>query len=204
MNRRRALLSFIACKQTEPSIPNNQILYTSSDGNVITPYRTTVFGANIISNTYNNVMGIITFDGDVTDIGQSAFSGCNKLTSVTIPNSVTTIGSSAFNNCYRLKSIPIPDSVTSIDESAFEYCDSLTSVTIGNSVTAIGYYAFNGCDSLKDIYCKPITPPTLWGSGVFEDNISDRKIYVPMESVEAYKIAEYWSEYADAIVGYNF
>ena len=31
-----------------------------------------------------------------------------------------------------------------------------------------------------------------------------RKIYVPMESVDVYKSAEGWSEYADAIVGYNF
>ena len=29
-------------------------------------------------------------------------------------------------------------------------------------------------------------------------------IYVPTESVDAYKAAEYWSEYADYIVGYDF
>ena len=29
-------------------------------------------------------------------------------------------------------------------------------------------------------------------------------IYVPAESVEAYKSAQYWSDYADYIVGYNF
>ena len=39
---------------------------------------------------------------------------------------------------------------------------------------------------------------------MFNDNASGRKIYVPMESVEAYKSAEYWKNYADAIEGYNF
>ena len=39
---------------------------------------------------------------------------------------------------------------------------------------------------------------------MFYDNAPSRKIYVPMESVEAYKSASYWSEYADDIVGYNF
>ena len=41
----------------------------------------------------------------------------------------------------------------------------------------------------------------MGGSYVFDNNASDRKIYVPAASVEAYKTADYWSEYADAIVG---
>ena len=39
---------------------------------------------------------------------------------------------------------------------------------------------------------------------MFYDNASGRKIYVPTESVEAYKSAYYWRDYADDIVGYNF
>ena len=39
---------------------------------------------------------------------------------------------------------------------------------------------------------------------MFYNNAYGRKIYVPMESVDAYKSAEWWSEYADAIEGYNF
>ena len=39
---------------------------------------------------------------------------------------------------------------------------------------------------------------------MFNNNASNRIIYVPMESVEAYKTAEYWRGYADAIVGYDF
>ena len=39
---------------------------------------------------------------------------------------------------------------------------------------------------------------------MFSDNALGRKIYVPMESVEAYKSASYWSDYASAIEGYNF
>ena len=64
--------------------PNNEIWYTSSDGKIVTPYKTKVFGANIVSNIYENSKGIITFDGDVTQIGDSAFRNCTSLTSVTI------------------------------------------------------------------------------------------------------------------------
>ena len=322
--------------------PSNQIWYTSSDGNVVKPNNTNVFGATIISNEYNNGMGVITFDGDVTMIGNQAFYnctsltsvnipdsvteigshtfyGCTSLTSVNIPDSVTSIGNSAFNNCTSLTSVNIPDSVTSIGEwafgycssltsvnipdsvttigeaaftvcksltsvtigdsvteignytfsactsltsvnipdsvttigeGAFAYCPSLTSVTIPDSVTTIGYqafaycpsltsvtigdsvatigesafegcdsltsvnipdsvmtigdYAFYSCNSLTSVYCKATTPPALGYYEVFYSNGSGRKIYVPAGSVEAYKSATNWNEYASAIAGYNF
>ena len=145
----------------------------------------------------------VTIPDSVTTIGDYAFSGCSSLRSVTIPDSVTTIGYVAFENCSSLTSVTIPDSVTTIGESAFRDCSSLTSVTIGDSVTEIGYKAFYDCSSLKSVYCKAVTPPA-GGHYMFDGNASNRKIYVPMESVNKYKSAEGWSEYASYIVGYNF
>ena len=126
------------------------------------------------------------------------------LTEYTIPDGVTTIGEDAFYNCDSLTSVTIGNSVTTIGSSAFNGCDSLTSVTIGNSVTTIGDYAFFDCTSLTSVYCEATTPPSLDGSYVFDCNASGRKIYVPAASVEAYKTAEYWSEYASDIEGYEF
>ena len=151
-----------------------QITYTSTDGNIVTPYKTNVFGANIVSNIYENGVGTITFDGPVTSIGDYAFDGCSNLVSITIPNSVTsledwafnkctsltaifvpnsviTIGESAFNGCLGLTSITIPNSVTTIGEAVFWGCKSLTSITIPNSVTNIGVSVFNSCSSLTSI-----------------------------------------------------
>ena len=126
------------------------------------------------------------------------------LTEYSIPDSVTTIGENAFDSCSKITSVIIGDSVTAIGKSAFWGCGSLTSVTIGDSVTTIGEKAFYYCSSLKKVYCNATTPPSIGGSYVFYDNGSGRKIYVPTESVEAYKIAKYWSDYASAIVGYDF
>ena len=138
----------------EPSLPtpaNNEIWYTSSDGAVVTPYAADVFGANIVSNTYENGKGVITFDGEVTSIGKHAFVDCISLTSITIPDSVTSIGYSAFSSCTSLTSVTIPDSVTSIGNFAFASCGSLTSITIPDSVTSIGDSAFYECSSLTNV-----------------------------------------------------
>ena len=145
----------------------------------------------------------VTIPDSVTSIGYGAFYYCFSLTSVTIGNGVTSIGDKAFYTCDSLTSITIPDSVTSIGDKAFYDCDSLTSVTIGNGVTSIGDMAFCYCDSLKEVYCKPTTPPT-GGSTMFKYSASGRKIYVPSNSVSAYKSANRWSSYASAIVGYDF
>ena len=127
------------------------IIYTSTDGNIVTPYDVAAFGANIVSNTYEDGIGTITFDSPVTSIGNRAFYGCSSLTSITIPNSVTSIGDEAFRGCSSLTSVTIPESVTSIGYSAFCSCSSLTSITIPNSVTGIGYSAFESCTSLVSI-----------------------------------------------------
>ena len=146
----------------------------------------------------------VTIGNSVTTIGGRAFLDCHSLTSVTIPDSVTTIGDYAFSDCYSLTSVTIGDSVTTIGEYAFYICSNLTSVTIGNSVTTIGDAAFCYCGSLTSVYCEATTPPTLGGSSVFDANVAGRKIYVPAASVDDYKSAENWSDYAADIVGYNF
>ena len=110
----------------------NEIWYTSSDGEIVEPYLKSAFGANIVSNTYENGKGVITFDGDVTTIGDWAFSGCTSLTSITFLNGIKTIGEYAFYYCRNLTSITIPDSVTTIGEGAFSGCDSLKEVHISD------------------------------------------------------------------------
>ncbi len=151
----------------------------------------------------------LTISKNITKIGDFAFMQLYWLTNFTIPDSVTSIGGGAFQHCFSLADITIPDSVTIIGGGAFFYCSSLTSVTIPDSVTSIGDSAFCNCSGLTSVFCEPTVPPTLGYSNVFHDEesgskISWLKIYVPIESVDAYRTATYWSDYADAIVGYDF
>ena len=131
-----------------------------------------------------------------------AFRG-SYFTKVTIEEGVTSIGNYAFCGCGKLLDVSIPDSVTSIGNNAFGRCISLINITIPQNVSKIDYYAFMDCSSLNDVYCKPTTPPTGEGD-MFYNNASGRKIFVPTASVEAYKVAQYWRNYADDIEGYDF
>ena len=139
----------------------------------------------------------ITIPSSVTIIGGNAFFGCSGLKSITIPSGVTSIDNGTFYQCSGLTSVTIPDSITSIDEMVFQSCTSLTSITIPSGVTSIDNQAFYGCTSLTSITVLATTPPTL-GSSVFK-NTNNCPIYVPAESVDAYKTAANWSSYADRI-----
>ena len=111
--------------------------------------------------------------------------GCKN---TTISNSVTSIGNYAFYGCSGLTSITIPNSVTSIGESAFKSCSSLTSITIPNSVTSIGERAFSYCSGLTSITFNGSTPPEF-GEYVFKYVKNSIPVYVPANSIEAYKNA---------------
>jgi len=111
---------------------NNRIYYTSSDGNQVTSYSTTVFGANIVSNTFNSDlnMWVIEFDGDVTQCGSNAFRSRSTIVNIILPNTVTSIGDRAFYYCTSLGSINTGDNITSIGASAFSTCN-LTNISLG-------------------------------------------------------------------------
>ena len=130
----------------------------------------------------------------VMEIGESAFDGCQILTTVTIPNSVMEIGESAFEGCLRLTSVTIPNSVTAIGRYLFRDCWSLTSVTIPNSVMDIDQFVFNGCSKLRSIYMQREVPlNTLL---TFEDELyMDCTLYVPAGTLEAYKKVDPWRNF---------
>lgn len=128
-------------------------------------------------------------------IAEEAFMNCSGLTSITIPNSVTNIGAQAFRNCYSLTSINIPETVTSIENYTFYNCSGLTSITIPNSVTSIGKNAFGNCGRIRSITCEANTPPSCISSiDSYDKNIP---VYVPANSVDAYKEADVWKDFTN-------
>lgn len=136
--------------------PDNEIWYTTLNGEVLAPNEDD-FGASIISNTYENEVGVIRFDGPVSRVGNFAFDEINRshlLTGVQLPASVTILGTEAFGWCERLQDIVLPEHLSEIGTFAFFNCNLLTSVRIPDSVTIIGDAIFESCDNLERIEGK--------------------------------------------------
>ena len=188
----------------------------------------------ISSNTFNSCTNLtsVTIPNSVELISNDAFFGCTSLTSITIPESVTSISSSPFGGCDKLAEFKgkyasedgkclivdgeivafapygvigynIPDGVTSIGYDSFRGNTTLKSIVIPESVKYIAAYVFQECSNLSNVYCASIIPPH-GEVGMFDNNASGRKIYVPRASVDAYKAAEYWSDYKSSIEPYDF
>ena len=134
---------------------------------------------------------------DTNSIGSGVFKKCTALNSINIGSSTTTISDFMFSECYSIRSVTIPIGVTSIGNWAFNSCSGLTSVTIPDSVTTIGHNSFYYCSSLTSVTVNALTPPKL-SSYVFS-NTNDCPIYVPAASVDVYKSASGWSDYASRI-----
>ena len=141
----------------------------------------------------------INISNNITAIGIGAFNNCISLTNISIPSGITTISAYTFNGCSSLTNIEFNGKITQMMRYAVHDCKSLTSVTIPNSITNIDVGCFRGCSKLSSVTVLATTPPTL-GTQVFDGNASDRKFYVPSESVEAYKAATSWSVYANYIL----
>ena len=87
----------------------------------------------------------------VTAIGDMAFMGCVKLTSVLLPATVQTIGEGAFYGCTGLTDMVLPESVSAIGAEAFGDCTALTTLTTNDNLKTIGRSAFAGCAALAAV-----------------------------------------------------
>jgi len=134
---------------------------------------------------------------NLTHLHRAMFAGCKKLKNIDISH-ITSLkgdstGVSIFYNCIALESITFNENLTEIPSSAFENCYSLSELTIPASVTYIGSDAFKSCKIMKKATVLATTPPTLGNKNAFDYADIAYPIYVPAESVEAYKSADKWS-----------
>ena len=136
----------------------------------------------------------------VTALGDNCFGGffvVSHLRSIIIPDNVLIIGKCAFEECAFIEDIKIGSSVTTIGEGAF-MADSLKHIALPASVETIGDHAFYFNRYLVDITCKSIMPPTasnLLSTDDYFSNYKTVKLFVPNESIEAYRTHEEWGKF---------
>lgn len=199
-------LTEISLPESITTIGDYAFIYCNNLFKVTVPNNITYLGKTVFGACYN----LSSFSGQYTTSdhrclivnGRLAAFAPKGLTEYTIPDGVTTIGDNVFFGCTNLTRITIPHGVETIAFQAFRECSGITEITIPESVTTVKEGAFCTCKSLTTVYCKPIVPPALEVNIFSESPIG--VIHVPQASVEGYKSADGWSEYANRIEGYDF
>ena len=141
----------------------------------------------------------------VTKIGDSAFDGCEGLTSIGIPGSVTEIGDHAFRGCKALKSVDLwdnvpwetaqghinlPYGVNKIGYHAFEGVQ-LQALSLPDTVTELCGNPAAGCANLTTIEVSSANPKFTVLDGVLYDKRKNILLAVPaVLNVTALSIAE--------------
>lgn len=111
-----------------------------------------------------------------------------------IPDGITELGNYAFNKRkFSSKKLVIPSSVTIIKNYAINYTD-LEVIELPETPIILQNSAIWNNNSLKILICRC---PTPLGNITQNTNANLESIYVPDDSVEAYKTS--WSIYADRI-----
>ena len=177
----------------------------------------------------NSDLITVTLNEGLEIIGARTFNYCSKLSGLTTPSTLKVLGyegaayvlygdssSPTFRyvntnigvlqNCTSLSSVTLNEGLEIIGNNAFRGCSSLTSVTIPSTVEAMYMNVFEGCSSLRYIISLATTPPPIYN--YIEDtsnfhpfnNTNNCLIYVPDNSVDAYKKANVWSDVKKRIV----
>lgn len=132
-----------------------------------------------------DVDGEFPIPDSASEIGEWAFAGCDRLTSVTIAENISAISEGAFYGCSALsevrfnarncttcgssgnpafpstiETLTFGNEVLTIPAYAFHTCAELSSVAIPEGVTEIGEGAFKGCSALSEVRFNAINCTT--------------------------------------------
>lgn len=175
-------------------------------------------GNRAFSNNY--YLRNLNIDANVSDleIGEYAFTECDRLSSVTLPKGVVKLGDGAFRSCdslatfffdeespiteipaecfsycsAALEKLDLPNSVTTVGNSAFYYCRQLSEVNFGTSLTTFSdYYVFYYCEKLQKITLPGVNYPFTGDMWLPNEVV----LYVNSGLVDEYRSNEFTSRF---------
>lgn len=198
-------LKSIRIPNTVTSIGSYAFFVCASLEKIEIPNSVNYIGIDAFSACYS--LESIIIPSSVTQIQGPLFSHCHNIRSIKVAqnnkvydsrDNCNAIIETATNTLISACSYStIPSSVTTIKYSAFFHSEYLASIDIPNSVTTIENYAFSGCAMLTQITCRANVPPTILTSSTFDKVDKSIPVHVPASSIDAYKSAQYWSEFTN-------
>lgn len=158
-------------KEVTPYPKPNEIVYTTTDGEVIE-----LDDANIVSNIYykDKGFGVIVFKGDLENLDETpAFQGKNNLLEVIYPDALISLPTRCFADCLSLKYVKFPNALKNCGHSLFVMCKSIELTSFPEGWTTHGWgvlsdsgvssfymhhntslYDFKNCKQLKSVIFK--------------------------------------------------
>jgi len=122
-----------------------------------------------------------------------------------ISSGLTIVETNGLNGYFAIDTLKLPN-LESVGDWFLWDSYNIVNLEIGDKITSIGinFLNMNSLSSvyhgkLKSVTIKAIIPPTLGSYAFSRAFAADGVIYVPSESVELYKTATNWSQFADKI-----
>lgn len=210
-------LSSVVLPDTLTSIGSYCFHGCTSLKTITIPKNVTSIGGVVFGNTS---LESIVIEGDSVALGSSVFKNLTTFTSIVGMESITSVASDCFNGCKNFAqtiNMPKLESLTGYyvfgwiaSERAenlgvitsyttgFYYCPNLNFIRFPSTLATFNSNAMQGCTALETLIFEAVTPPTF--SGSFSTTNKSFLIYVPDESVTAYREASGWVDYADRIL----
>lgn len=135
----------------------NQIWYWAASQ--VTLYTT----ANVVSHTFADGKGVVTFDSAVSGVAQ--WFRATPITGVQLPDRTQSIGTNAFYQCTSLVNAILPDSITEIKGNSF-WNSKIALATLPASLMGAGTNAFRNCPLTISVLPAGIT---IIGNSAFQN-----------------------------------
>lgn len=139
---------------------------------------------------------------DLSTVGNRALAYCTTLKSVTFPSHFENVGVGVFYSDTALETVNLNEGLTELPQHGFRECRALKQLTIPSTVNLLNGNAVENT-GITSITCLAVTPPVSRSSLFYNDSKKSTiltEIKVPAQSVNAYKTATNWAEYADIII----
>lgn len=140
----------------------------------------------------------------ITEVGDNAFSFAPNLRKVTLSSGMTQLNRGLFEKSPVLEEVIIPEGITTIKYLAFQYNPLLNNLVLPSTIETLGSWCCSnsvGSDikPYSEMTCYAVEPPTCEKENgrPFEFFQLHTILYVPEESIEAYRNSPYFEQFME-------